>query len=94
VRKEKKKQEKASQSTGPQPKPKLAVGDQVRLFDGRSVGSIDAIEKNKAIVNYGAFTTQVNLDLLELVKPAKKGKMKPLIVFYDGYCFFCNFWIR
>jgi predicted DCC family thiol-disulfide oxidoreductase YuxK len=20
--------------------------------------------------------------------------MKPLIVFYDGYCLFCNFWIR
>jgi DNA mismatch repair protein MutS2 len=38
------------------------------------VGSIDAIEKNKAIVNYGAFTTQVNLELLELVKPAKKAK--------------------
>ena len=20
--------------------------------------------------------------------------MKPLIVFYDGYCVFCNFWVR
>jgi DNA mismatch repair protein MutS2 len=38
------------------------------------VGSIDAIEKQKAIVNYGAFTTQVSLDLLELVKSAKKVK--------------------
>ena len=35
---------------------------------------IDAIEKQKAIVNYGAFTTQVSLDLLELVKSAKKVK--------------------
>jgi len=73
ARKEKKKQQKEAKVL-PQEKPKLAVGDQVRLFDGRSVGSIDAIEKNKAIVNYGAFTTQVNLELLELVKPAKKAK--------------------
>ena len=54
------------------PKPKsiviLKVGDKVRLFDGKSVGSIDAIEKKKAIVNYGIFTTQVNIDQLELVK--------------------------
>ena len=56
------------------PKPKLHVGDQVRLFDGRSIGSIDSIEKQKAIVNYGAFTTQVSLDLLELVKSVKKVK--------------------
>jgi DNA mismatch repair protein MutS2 len=46
----------------------LKVGDKVRLFDGKSVGSIDAIEKKKAIVNYGIFTTQVNIDQLELVK--------------------------
>ena len=44
------------------------------MFDGRSVGSIDAIEKKKAIVNYGMFTTQVNLDLLELVEAAKGKK--------------------
>jgi DNA mismatch repair protein MutS2 len=73
VRKEKKKQKKQVEAVE-QPKPTLAVGDQVRLFDGRSVGSIDAIEKQKAIVNYGAFTTQVSLDLLELVKSAKKVK--------------------
>jgi DNA mismatch repair protein MutS2 len=73
VRKEKKKQKKQVEVVE-QPKPILAVGDQVRLFDGRSVGSIDAIEKQKAIVNYGAFTTQVSLDLLELVKSAKKVK--------------------
>jgi len=77
-REQKKKQEKKKQKKQvevvEQPKPTLAVGDQVRLFDGRSVGSIDAIEKQKAIVNYGAFTTQVSLDLLELVKSAKKVK--------------------
>ena len=44
------------------------VGDKVRLLDGKSIGSIDAIEKKKAIVNYGIFTTQVNVDQLELVK--------------------------
>ena len=72
VRKEKKK--KAKKSPPPKPKPKLNVGDRVRMFDGRSIGSIDTIEKNKAIVNYGVFTTQVNLDLLELVEAAKPAK--------------------
>ena len=42
------------------------------MFDGKSVGSIDSIEKNKAIVNYGVFTTKVNLDLLEFVKEKNK----------------------
>ena len=32
---------------------------------------IDKIEKNKATVNYGMFTSNVNLDLLELVERAK-----------------------
>ena len=73
VRKEKKK-EKIQPKLIEKPKQKLAVGDQVRLFDGRSVGSIDSIEKQKAIVNYGAFTTQVSLDLLELVQSKKKSK--------------------
>ncbi len=43
----------------------LKVGDKVRLPDSVSVGNIDSIEKNKAIVNYGTFTTQVNIDKLE-----------------------------
>ncbi|MGY8944120.1 MAG: endonuclease MutS2, partial [Flavobacteriales bacterium] len=53
----------------PPPKPIviLKVGDKVRMIDGKSVGSIDTIEKNKAIVNYGIFTTQVSLDQLEKV---------------------------
>jgi len=73
VRKEKKK--KAKQKEVPsKPKPKLHVGDRVRMYDGRSVGSIDSIEKNKAIVNYGIFTTQVNLELLELVEAVKSKK--------------------
>ena len=44
------------------------IGDHVRLFDGKAVGTIDSLEKNKAIVNYGSFTTQVNPAELELVK--------------------------
>jgi DNA mismatch repair protein MutS2 len=66
IRKEKKKKK----VTAPPPKPKpvidLKVGDKVRMVDGKSVGSIDAIEKQKAIVNYGLFTTQVSLDQLEI----------------------------
>ena len=66
IRKEKKKKK----SSAPPPKPKpvvhLKVGDKVRMVDGKSVGSIDAIEKQKAIVNYGFFTTQVSIDQLEI----------------------------
>lgn len=54
------------------PKPVLKIGDRVRMHDGKAVGSIDALEKNKAVVNYGIFTTNVNVDLLELVEAAKK----------------------
>jgi len=52
----------------PKPKVPLKVGDRVRITDSKSVGSIDSIEKNKAIVNYGLFTTQVSLDQLEAVQ--------------------------
>ena len=55
------------------PKPVLKVGDRVRMFDGKAVGSIDSIEKNKATVNYGVFTSKVSLELLELVEAGKKG---------------------
>lgn len=54
------------------PKAILKLGDSVRMFDGKAVGSIDNIEKNKATVNYGVFTSKVSLDLLELVEAAKK----------------------
>ena len=54
------------------PKPILKIGDRVRMQDGRAIGSIDTIEKNKAIVNYGMFTTNVSLDQLELVEAKKK----------------------
>ncbi|NDP26231.1 MAG: DNA mismatch repair protein MutS [Flavobacterium sp.] len=54
------------------PKPVLKVGDRVRMMDGKAVGSIDNIEKNKATVNYGMFTSKVSLDQLELVEASKK----------------------
>ncbi|MCC1485106.1 endonuclease MutS2 [Winogradskyella immobilis] len=68
-----KKKKAAKQKAKPveKPKPVLKVGDRVRMHDGRAVGSIDSIEKGKAIVNYGIFTTNVNVDLLELVDAKK-----------------------
>lgn len=54
------------------PKPVFKIGDMVRLFDGKAVGSIDSLEKNKAVVNYGVFTTNVSVDQLELVETRKK----------------------
>jgi DNA mismatch repair protein MutS2 len=56
------------------PKPVLKIGDRVRLLDGKAVGSIDTIEKNKAVVNYGVFTTNVSVDQLELVEAVKHSK--------------------
>jgi len=41
------------------------------MHDGRAVGSIDKIEKNKAVVNYGIFTTNISLEELELVEAKK-----------------------
>jgi DNA mismatch repair protein MutS2 len=65
--KEKKvKQEKAK------PKPILKPGDKVRMPDGKAVGVIESLEKNKAVVNYGLFTTHVGVENLELVEAAKQ----------------------
>ena len=74
IRKEKKKKKAAPKPEPVKPKIDFKVGDQVRLFDGKSVGTIDAIEKRKAVVNYGVFTTQVNLEALDLVQAAKTSK--------------------
>ena len=65
IRKEKKKKK---LSPPPQPKVKVVfkVGDKVRIIDSKSIGTLDVIEKKKGIVNYGLFTTQVNLEQLEL----------------------------
>lgn len=53
------------------PKVTFKIGDRVRLIDSKSVGSIDKIEKKKAFINYGIFTTNVDLDKLELVERKK-----------------------
>ncbi|MDG1572883.1 DNA mismatch repair protein MutS [Robiginitalea sp. M366] len=72
IRKEKtRKKEAAAKKEASKPRPVLKVGDRVRLADSKSVGSIDQIEKNRAVVNYGIFTTQVSLDKLELVEGKK-----------------------
>jgi DNA mismatch repair protein MutS2 len=54
------------------PRPILKVGDRVRMIDGKAVGTLDSIEKNKATVNYGLFTSKVSLDELEFVEAVKK----------------------
>ena len=72
VIRKKKKADKKKAVPVAKPKPTLKVGDRVRLEDGRAVGSIDTIEKGKAIVNYGMFTTNVSIDQLELVEAVKK----------------------
>jgi len=68
---QKKKTTKMAAQTVEKPKPILKVGDRVRLLDGKAVGSIDKIEKNKAVVNYGLFTTNASIEQLELVETAK-----------------------
>ena len=71
VIRKKKKAAKKKEIETPKPKATLKVGDRVRLEDGRAVGSIDKIEKNKATVNYGLFTTNVSVEQLELVEASK-----------------------
>jgi DNA mismatch repair protein MutS2 len=71
IRKEKKSAKARAVKTPPKPKHNFKVGENVRMDDGKAVGSIDKIEKGKAIVNYGLFTTTVSLERLEFVKPKK-----------------------
>ena len=44
------------------------IGDKVKIEGSSTVGVIDSIEKNKAVINYDTFTTQTNLSKLEFVK--------------------------
>lgn len=68
VKKEKKIKAKIEEDN--KPKVTLKVGDRVRMIDGKAIGTIDVIEKTKATVNYGIFTSKVSLDQLEYVQPA------------------------
>jgi DNA mismatch repair protein MutS2 len=70
VKKEKK--IKAKKEEENKPKVALKVGHRVRMIDGKAIGTIDKIEKNKAIVNYGVFTSKVSLDALEYVDALRK----------------------
>ncbi|WP_159799010.1 DNA mismatch repair protein MutS [Flavobacterium sp. MK4S-17] len=70
IRKEKK-EKKIKEKTVEKPKAVLKIGDRVRMTDGKAVGTLDAIEKNKATVNYGIFTSKVNIESLELVEAKK-----------------------
>ena len=72
IRTEKKEKKLKANLVIEKPKPVLKVGDRVRMYDGKSIGTIDKIEKNKAIINYGVFTSTVNLEALELVESKKK----------------------
>ena len=73
IREKKKEQkQKAVKIEAEKPKIELRIGDRVRLPDGRATGTLDKIEKGKATVNYGMFTTQVDLDTLEFVLRPKK----------------------
>ena len=51
------------------PKITLKVGDRVRMIDGKAIGTLDKIEKNKVVVNYGIFTSKVSIEQLEYVQP-------------------------
>ncbi|WP_411030638.1 endonuclease MutS2 [Spongiimicrobium sp. 3-5] len=72
IRQKKKTVKKRAETTAVnKPRPVFKIGDRVRMLDGKAVGSIDSLEKNKAIVNYGIFTTNVGLEQLELVEAKK-----------------------
>ncbi|WP_299391255.1 DNA mismatch repair protein MutS [uncultured Gelidibacter sp.] len=71
VIRQKKKAAKQKVEASPKPKPTFKIGDRVRLQDGKAVGSIDKIEKNKAFIDYGMFTTSVDMEQLELVERMK-----------------------
>lgn len=45
----------------------LKEGQRVRIIGSTSVGTIEKVSKNRAIVNYGTFKTQINTDELERV---------------------------
>ena len=49
----------------------LKIGDTVRISGGVACGTIAKMEKDKALLNYGSFTTSVKIKELELVKAKK-----------------------
>lgn len=66
-----KKEKKRKEIPVEKPRPVLKIGDRVRMIDGKAVGTLDALERNKATVNYGIFTSKVAVESLELVEAKK-----------------------
>ena len=71
IRQEKKEKKIKAALTPEKPKVTLKVGDRVRMIDGKAIGTIDKIERTKAIVNYGLFTSKADLAVLEFVEAKK-----------------------
>ena len=71
IRQEKKEKKIKAALVPEKPKMVLKIGDRVRMHDGKAIGTLEKIEKNKVVVNYGVFTSKVNLDLLEFVERPK-----------------------
>lgn len=71
IRKEKKDKKIKAALVPEKPKMALKIGDRVRMHDGKAIGTLEKIEKNKAVVNYGVFTSNVSIDLLEFVERPK-----------------------
>jgi len=67
-----KKEKKIKEAATPKPKLPIKIGDRVRMIDGKAVGTLELIEKKKATVNYGIFTSKVDIESLELVEAMKK----------------------
>lgn len=67
-----KKEKKIKEAEQPKVRAAIKIGDRVRMIDGKAVGTLESVEKNKATVNYGVFTSKVSMDELELVEAMKK----------------------
>lgn len=67
IREKKKGKERSAPEKPEKPKPVIKVKDRVKMEDGKAVGTVEAFKKDKAVVNYGAFTTTVSPNQLEKV---------------------------
>ncbi len=67
IREKKKTKEKSAPEKPEKPKPVIKVKDRVKMEDGKAIGTVEAFKKEKAVVNYGAFTTTVSPNQLEKV---------------------------
>lgn len=70
IRTEKKEKKIKAKLVPEKPAVVLKVGDRVRMKDGKAIGTIEKIEKNKVSVNYGVFISKTNLESLEYVQPS------------------------